>query len=243
MAVKCVFAAIDERGELTGGKAGDQNSKEVMIAPYYQFGQNIVLRPKTKALANKMVSAGKWLANSDLVGYDMSNRTGLYKAVQKVGFKDYRKLKDKCETDCSAFIAVLVNIAGFDVPADMWTGNMKNELLKTEKFELLTDTKYLISDEFLKKGDIVLNEDSHVVLVCEDGEAADGSKSYEPVYFTVIPVNGLNLRANPTTKAPIEKILKKGTVVVLKKREGAWYKIECNGRIGYVLAKFLAEKK
>lgn len=238
MAVKCVFAAIDERGELRHGEAGDQNHKEVLIAPYYQFGQNMVLRPKTKVLANKMVSAGKWLANSDLVGYDMAQRTSLYEAVQKVGFKDYRNLKEHCETDCSAFIGVLANIAGVEVSKDIWTGNMKNELLKTDKFELLTDTKYLISDEYLKKGDIVLNEESHVVLVCEDGEPREKS----PKIYTVIPVNGLNLRSKPNTKAPVEKVLKKDTEVIVKRKESDWFKVEANGRLGYCLGRFLKEK-
>ena len=57
MAVQCVWASIDERGNATGGAAGDQTTTEVRKGPWYQFGQTYVIRPKNANDGIKMANS------------------------------------------------------------------------------------------------------------------------------------------------------------------------------------------
>ena len=56
MSVLCGYASIDERGKISGGKAGDQTGREVKTAPWYSFGQNIVLRFKSREKARSYLN-------------------------------------------------------------------------------------------------------------------------------------------------------------------------------------------
>ena len=60
MAVKVGSARIDENGKAHGGKAGDQNGKEVKISNWYSYGKSgwdVVIRPKDRNKAHKMAEA------------------------------------------------------------------------------------------------------------------------------------------------------------------------------------------
>lgn len=178
MAIKCAWASIDERGKTTGGKAGDQTKKEIKIGTWYQFGQNVILRPKTTATANKIASNAKAIANNDNIGYDQSNRKSLYNAWKEYGItKSPVGIKTKCETDCSAMVAACMISAGAKVSPDCWTGNLRAAAVKTEKFNVLKDSKYLTSDAYLKKGDIILNERAHVIVALESGSKVTVKKT------------------------------------------------------------------
>lgn len=252
MTIKCAWASIDERGKAKGGKAGDQTGKEVKIGNWYNFSQNVILRPTTKTAANKMVAAAKWLAKSNLVGYDQGQRETLYNALKKVDFK-YSKLKTKCETDCSAFIACLVNIAGIKVSPSVWTGNMKSALLATKKFTALTAKKYLTSGDYLKAGDIILNEKSHVIIAIENGSKltttstttkSPTSKSTAKTetknkYYKVIAKKGLNLRNGPGLNYSIILAMPYNASVEMFDKKGKWYKVNYKGHAGYCDSTYL----
>jgi hypothetical protein len=166
--IKCVWASIDERRRASGGSAGDQTGCEVKIGSWYNFGQNVILRPKSAVTASRMIKAGVYLAQSNLVGYDQGQRRTLYNELKKVNWH-YKKLTHKCETDCSAFIACLVNCAGIRVSGDLWTGNLRHALVATGKFTAIYGSKYTSTDANIRKGDIILNEAEHVILAIQNG--------------------------------------------------------------------------
>lgn len=168
MATLCVWAAIDERGKARGGQKGDQTGREVHTGPWYDFGQNCVIRPKNKDLADKLATVMEALANNDAVGYDQSNRLTLYRELEKLDF-NYKKLKTKCATDCSALVAASLNVCGVKVSPNLWTGNLWACVQPSGKFTRLADTKYTRSGDWLKRGDIILNEQTHVIVALEDG--------------------------------------------------------------------------
>lgn len=166
--VKIGQASRDERGKYSGGMAGDQDGKEVAIREWYNRPWNKVLRAKNPAVAEKIALAMEKACKNDYIGYDQSQRTTLYSLCKANGWK-IEDIKTRCETDCSALVAVCVNSAGIEISGDIYTGNEATTLLRTKEFELLTDSKYLISDEYLKRGDILLYEFHHTAIALENG--------------------------------------------------------------------------
>lgn len=168
MSIKVAYASADERGKASGGKAGDQTGKEVKVANYYQFGQTYVLRWKNDNLGERAAHYIEAIAKSPLVGYDQSQRTTLYTELKAVKWY-VGKLKKPVETDCSALIAVVVNAMGIKVSPNLWTGNLRAALMQTGQFTSHTGDGWTNTDKNLKKGDIILNPITHVVMAIEDG--------------------------------------------------------------------------
>ena len=75
-----------------------------------------------------------------------------------------------------------MNAAGVRVSGSIYTGNESTALLKTGEFELLTAPKYLLSDEYLKRGDILLYEFHHTAIALENGRKAEKSRPAQVEY-------------------------------------------------------------
>lgn len=169
--VKIGQASRDERGKYSGGMAGDQDGKEVAIRGWYNRPWNKLLRAKKPAVAAAIAEAMEDACANNNIGYDQGQRTTLYKLCRANKF-NIRAINEPCETDCSALVAVCVNAAGIQVSGDIYTGNEAAALLVTGEFELLTEPKYLVSDEYVKRGDILLYEFHHTAVVLENGSKA-----------------------------------------------------------------------
>ena len=115
MSILIGHASIDENGKASGGQAGDQTGKEVCIRDWYAGNWNVVLRPVSATVAEKMATACETLCKGNLVGYDQGQRNTLWDELERVGW-DAGKLKTKCETDCSAFVSACARCAGVDIP-------------------------------------------------------------------------------------------------------------------------------
>ena len=172
--IKIGQASRDERMRYSGGIAGDQDGKEVAIREWYNRPWNKVLRCKDSKKAEKIATAMEKACKNDFIGYDQNQRTTLYSLAKANGWK-IEDIKTPCETDCSALVAVCVNVAGIRVSGDIYTGNEAVALLRTGEFELLTAPKYLLSDEYLKRGDILLYEFHHTAIALQDGKKAEKS--------------------------------------------------------------------
>lgn len=179
-------ASIGEDGKAHGGKAGDQNGKEVKISNWYSYGKtgwDVVIRPKDRIKAHKMAEAMKAACANDNIGYDQWQRESLLVEVKKVG-NDFSKITKPTETDCSALVATVIIATG--TPEEKmrnkgrenklaYTGDLKNLCAASGEFEILTEKKYLTSGDYLLEGDIILNEKSHVVVAIENGSKAVSS--------------------------------------------------------------------
>lgn len=180
MAILIGHASIDENGKSRGGKAGDQTKKEVCTRKWYNKGWDFVLRCKDKSRADRIAIACENACVNDNIGYDQNQRNALDKQASKVNY-DLSKIKTPCGCDCSSLMAVCAWSAGIFVPYTK-TGNapttstMRHEFLSTGEFDILTDFKYLISDNYLKRGDILVKEGSHTVMALENGARATESK-------------------------------------------------------------------
>lgn len=179
MGILIGHASIDENGKARGGKAGDQSKKEVCVREWYSKPWDFVLRCKNPVKAEKMAVTCEKGCTNDNIGYDQNQRNSLGKEAEKVGF-DLSKIITPCETDCSEFMTVCARAARIKVPYNSGnaptTSTMKNAFLSTGEFEVLTDPKYLISDGYLKRGDILVKAGSHTVMALGNGAKATTSK-------------------------------------------------------------------
>lgn len=185
MAIKIGHASISEKGTITGN-AGDQTGKEVCVRTWYSKPWGFVLRCKDALKAEKMANACEAGCSNNNIGYDQNQRNTAHTKAKAVGY-DLSKIKEPCETDCSAFMTLCAIAAG--VSELEYTGNapttstMQKVFKATGQFDVLTDSKYLTSDKYLIRGDILVRAGSHTVMALENGsEAVKETVQYYPRY-------------------------------------------------------------
>ena len=159
-------ARIDERGKISGGAVGDQTGKEVAYQTWYLHSKGwVVLRAKDTEIRNKIAYAMKAACDNNNIGYDQTNRLGLYEAVKNYGF-DPAKCAVLTETDCSALIRVCVCYAsGKNIP-NFNTSSELSVLKATGLFDVYTDDAHCKSSSNLLPGDILVTKrKGHTVAV------------------------------------------------------------------------------
>lgn len=172
MAVKIGHASLGEGGMVKGGMAGDQTGGEVCIKKWYSKPWRVMLRPKREDIAEKSAAACEAGCANPNIGYDQNQRNTAHTQAQRVGY-DLSKISVPCETDCSAFMTLCALAAG--VKNLEYTSNapttttMANAFIKTGLYEMYTDEKFLKSDKYLKRGDILVTPGKHTVMVLENG--------------------------------------------------------------------------
>lgn len=180
MSIKIGHASVDERGKANGGAAGDQTGGEVCIRSWYSSPWDVVLRPRNAAQAEKMAKAMEAACANKNIGYDQYQRNSLLTEAKKRNW-DLSKITTPCETDCSALVTVCAQCAGIDVPYISgnapYTGIMKAQFTKTGAFDILTDPKFLASDRYLKRGDILVRTSGHTAMALENGAESSTSTS------------------------------------------------------------------
>lgn len=174
--MKLVHSSISENGDAGRdgkAKAGDQTGKEVCVRSWYSRPWDIMLRYPDKNVSAKAAAAAVKLANSNLVGYDQSERNTLYKALKAVNFDvdAYIKTGKKTESDCSSFVyavfACFVPAMRSDDNAPI-TSTMKG-LYRKWGFEVFTGSQYLNGNNLIN-GDILVKEDAHTVIATDGTE-------------------------------------------------------------------------
>lgn len=89
-----------------------------------------------------------------------------------------------CEADCSSGVLAIVKAVGYvigdaalqSVNQTGYTGN-ERAILTAAGFQVFSEPKYLISDNYLCAGDILLNEENHTCICVTDGIYAESSIS------------------------------------------------------------------
>lgn len=178
MAVYIGQASIDENGNIKNGQAGNQSGRELNKSGWYSNGWTLLIRAKDPNLAEKMAKACEAGVANKNIGYDQWQRNTLRAEAKKAGW-NLAAIKTPCETDCSAFMAVCAEAAGVNMEPTYTQGNapatfqMRQQWAKTGKFDMLTDKKYLTSADYLRRGDVLVNESRHTVMVLNDGAKAE----------------------------------------------------------------------
>ena len=244
MSVLIGHASINENGKASGGKAGDQTKKELCTRYWYSKPWSVLLRPKDSTMAEKIAIACEQACANENIGYDQGQRNTLYTQAKAVNF-DLSKITTACECDCSSLACICAIAAG--APAEKLyvggnmgtTRTMRSYFKNTGMFEILTDSKYLTTSDYLKRGDIVVNEGSHTFIVLSNGPKSVGSQT--SVVSTSNKVIGIatargsvNVRSGSSTAYSVIGIAKKGQQVeVLEKLANGWLKVLWNGAEAY----------
>lgn len=244
MSVLIGHSSIDENGKAYNGQAGDQTKKEVCTRSWYNKSWDVVIRAKDATMAEKMAIACEQACANDKIGYDQYQRNTLYTQAQKVNF-DLSKITTACECDCSSLMCICAIAAGVPAGALYISGNMRttrnmrSAFKNTGKFEILTDSKYLTSDAYLKRGDIIVNEGSHTIMVLSNGSKAGSTGVITPAVpstenkqycgkgiGTATALSTMNVRTGGSTSYKVISTISKGTQVeVLDITATKWYKI------------------
>lgn len=179
MAVKVGSARIDENGNTHGGRAGDQNGKEVSTQSWYKHSKGWrVLRCKDPDKAEKIARAMQAACDNANIGYDQYQRDTLYNLAKTVDF-DPAKIKTPCETDCSALVRVCCAYAGIMLD-NMRTTNEAKILLASGEFTELKGAKYTDQSAYLCRGDILVTRtQGHTVVVLTDGTKVEAPATDE----------------------------------------------------------------
>ena len=169
--VKIGSARINEFGEISGGKAGDQTGKECMIEDWYLHKDGwVIIRAKNETQRKLIARDMIYLCENDYIGYDQPKDQTLYQVAEKFGF-DCSKVNEPCDTDCARGVRVCLRYAGYNVP-DFYTGNEIDVLEKTGYFEIIRDKNYTDTDKYLKVGDILCTPvKGHTVVVVSTGNS------------------------------------------------------------------------
>ncbi len=179
MAVKVGSARIDENGKTHGGKAGDQNGKEVSTQAWYKHKKGWrVLRCKSADKAEKIARAMQAACDNANIGYDQYQRDTLYNLAKAVDF-DPTRVKTPCETDCSALVRVCLAYAGITVK-NFRTPNEASILLRSGEFIELKESRYTDQSSYLRRGDILVTRtQGHTVVVLSNGSKAETTPAEE----------------------------------------------------------------
>ena len=173
----------DENGRFSGGRAGDNTGTEWQIIPWYNRPWNCVIRFENQQVAQMIADIARAAAKNDLIGYDQNQRTTYWLHLKASNY-DPAQITIACEADCSSGVAANVKATGYrlgiqalkDVSVDAYTGNLK-AVLKRAGAIVLTDSKYLTSDKYLRPGDILLYEGHHTVTNLDMGSKASWGTS------------------------------------------------------------------
>ena len=182
----------DERGQYSGGQAGDQTGKEWQMRSWYNRPWSCVLRYPDQKVALKIAQLAIDAALNDKIGYDQGQNRTYLTQLKAVGWEP-SKITVACEADCSAGVCANVTAAGYLLGikalqnhTGTYTGNMRSALTKAG-FQLLTDSKYLNSGEYLLPGDILLNDGHHTATNATLGSKVKGD--WKPTSTTPTPVS------------------------------------------------------
>ena len=175
MGVNMVYlgsARIDENGNASGGKAGDNNGHEVCTQEYYMHpkGWNVI-RAKSDYVREAIAKNMEWACTNNNIGYDQNQNQTLYQVSKPLGF-NCSLVGTPCETDCARLVRVCVLYAGVQC-SDFYTGNELDALLATDAFKQV----YPSMPGGLMRGDILVTKTKgHTVVVLTNGSDVPAAK-------------------------------------------------------------------
>lgn len=183
MAVKLGSARIDENGKARGGKAGDNNKKEVSTQNWYNHTKGWrVFRPLSAEAAKIIAQAMQDACDNNNIGYDQNQRLTLYNAAKPLNFV-IKDVKTACETDCSALVRVCCAQAGIML-SNFNTSTQPSRLLNSGHFVELKGDKYTKKSDYLRAGDILCTKtQGHTVIVLTNGPKAEEPIDLTPIVY------------------------------------------------------------
>lgn len=201
MAVIIGSARSDERGKLSGGRAGDNNGKEVSTQTFYMHSKGWVgLRAKDSAIANKLAKAMKLACDNNHIGYDQSQRLGAYNNGIDTTIDT--------ETDCSSLVRACLAYCCIRV-GNFTTANAVAVIMATGLFEKVTVNS--VND--VRDGDILCTKTKgHIVIVVSGAPRTATTKQNDNPY--PVPKRTLRKGAKGNDVKWVQFVLQKDNIYV-----------------------------
>lgn len=240
MSVIIGSARIDEHGKAKGGKAGDQNGKEVSTQKWYKHTKVWrVFRAKDEIIAEKIADDMQLACDNKNIGYDQGQRLTLYNIAKDVDF-NCSKVTKKCETDCSALVRVCCAYAGVMLP-NFRTPTEPEALLDSGYFVEMVGKKYSDSSDYLKRGDIlVTSTQGHTVVVLTNGDKVKPMPKPDPKEV-IITGGSVYVRTAPNKETGKELgIVHRGDILPYQgvTSSGGWYLVIYENQNGWISGKY-----
>lgn len=233
----------DENGKYKNGKAGDQTGGEYTRRKWYNRPWSHVIRFEDSTIANLIAELATEAADNNCIGYDQNERLTFWKQLQKYSYRP-KNIKVKCETDCSASTAAIIKAVGYllnndklkSIPETCYSGNIR-VALKNRGAKVFTEDKYLKSDSYLKRGDILLYEGHHVTINLDDGSKVKAT-NIGSTFEVMVTADSLYVRSGAGKSYNAIGVVHFGEELTVTKtvENGTkrWYKIKHNNMEGYV---------
>ena len=159
--IKIGSARIDENGNISGGRAGDQTKREVATEPYYSHPKGwYMLRAKDTEIAKKIGQAMCEGCSNDNIGYSQSDRYGVITNLKVYG--RIAKIAVKTNADCSSLVRACCIQAGINV-GDF---NTASEVAVLERTGAFNKAVAVTPSTKLQVGDILVTRTKgHTVIV------------------------------------------------------------------------------
>ena len=248
----------DENGKYTGGQAGDNTGKEWHIIPWYNRPWNCVLRHPKEDVRKLIASMAKAAALNDCIGYDQWQRKTFFEQLEANGYR-VKNIKTKCEADCSSGVCAIVKAVGYrknlkklqDI--SITTTHYMRDMFRKAGFEVLTDKKYLTSDNYLLPGDILLNDGAHVATNLDTGSKVkvakpvtkETQKATKNQKYVRVKTNGskLNCRSKADITGYVKGCFENGAKLELvEKTNKSWYKVKGEDEFGKIVSGYCSSK-
>lgn len=246
--IRVAQAGSDERYTYNGGAAGDQRKTapdkngcftgELNIMAWYNKPWDYLIRPNSTTIAEAMARTAEKICKNKNVGYDQSQDETLWDALERLGWKESSIDKlPLCETDCCRLVDVEIRMAGVLSIPDLrhkYTGNIRKALEDSGLFTVYKETVMTQTTDFLRRGDLLLQEGHHIVTVL-DTQTTTG-KGYR-----ISNCLACCLRSSGSTKGKILTYLHSGDPVILYGWSATgWGKVTTpDGLAGFVSPKYL----
>ena len=154
-------ARIDENGNLSGGKAGDQTTKEVSTQEFYVHKKGwYIYRPKSPKVAVNIALNMQRACANDNIGYDQGNRLSIIsKGIDT---------KEPAECDCASLLRQCIREAANIDPGNFTTATLGLCLDATKIFEQKIEYKDGVE---LYTGDVLVTKTKGHTVVVVQGKA------------------------------------------------------------------------
>lgn len=221
--IKIGHASISENNTAYGS-AGDSTGREVYIDDNYDINSlkpNVVLRPKTATLAKRSAKACEAGCKNDNIGYSQNGRNTLYNLAKDNGYN--LSAVGLCNTDCSAFVTVCAIAGGSKIAYGSnapTTTNMRTRFKQSGDYSVLTDSKHLTMTDYLKRGDILVCEGSHTVMVLGNGDSISDEDSTEGGSTGVTPITDIRVKYIDVNISSIEAAKASAKIKVIERKVG-----------------------
>lgn len=166
--MKIAQASIDERGKISGGKAGNQSGRELNISTNNSKWE-YAIRAKDPKVRKNIPIIAKAGVNNRRIGYNQARRNDLWNQAKHFLCIGGIYINTSC--DCSSFVTTVLELAHYSIngkwlPLDisnncLTTSNMRSKLLSTGLFEVIKNP----NKEDIQVGDVLLNESKHCSIV------------------------------------------------------------------------------